>query len=102
LNATATASSRDSPVRTKGTQIMEITHQLIIAWIRREKASRDELVVVHSRPISSSDADEAWQKFKHGKAIGGLIPIVFLDQQLDSSQLRSCLQAEAIHRRNLI
>jgi hypothetical protein len=81
---------------------MRITNQLIIAWIRREGASRDNLVVVHSRQINSSDADEAWQKFKDGKAIDGFIPIVFLDDQLDSPRLRSWLQAEAIHRRNLI
>ena len=82
---------------------MEITNQLIIAWIRREGNSRDNFVVVHSRPINSADADEAWQKFKDGKAIDGFIPIVFLDDELDTNpRLRSCLQAEAIHRRNLI
>jgi hypothetical protein len=81
---------------------MEITKQLIIAWIRKEGDPRDRLVVVHSRPVNSSDADEAWQKFKDGKAIDGFIPIVFLDDQLDSPRLRSCLQAEAIQRRNLI
>jgi hypothetical protein len=81
---------------------MKITNQLIIAWIRREGASRDSLVVVHSRPINSSDADEAWQKFKDGKAIDGFIPIVFLDDQLDTPRLRSWLQADAIRRRNLI
>jgi hypothetical protein len=81
---------------------MEIAKQLIIAWIRSEGASRDDLVVVHSRPVNSSDADEAWQKFNDGKAIDGFIPIVFLDRQLDSPRLRSWLQTEAIHRRNLI
>ena len=81
---------------------MKITNQLVIAWIRREGASRDNLVVVHSRPINSADADEAWQKFKDGKAIDGFIPIVFLDGQLDSRRLRSWLEAEAIRRRNLI
>jgi hypothetical protein len=81
---------------------MKITNQLIIAWIRREGASRDNLVVVHSRPINSDDADEAWQKFKDGKAIDGFIPIVFLDGQLDSRRLRSWLDAEAVRRRNLI
>jgi hypothetical protein len=81
---------------------MKIANQLIIAWIRSEGASHDNLVVVHSRPINSSDADEAWQKFKDGKAIDSFIAIVFLDEQLDSPRLRSWLQAEAIHRRNLI
>jgi hypothetical protein len=37
---------------------MKITEQFVIAWIRNEGASADELVAVHSRPISSSDADE--------------------------------------------
>lgn len=81
---------------------MEITNQLIIAWIRKEGASRDNLVVVHSRPINSADTDEAWQKLKDGKAIDGFIPIVFLNGQLDSRRLRSWLEAEAIRRRNLI
>ena len=81
---------------------MKITNQLVIAWIRRDEASRDNLVVVHSRPINSADADEAWQKLKDGKAIDGLIPIVFLNGQLDSRRLRSWLEAEAIRRRNLI
>jgi hypothetical protein len=81
---------------------MEISKQLMIAWIRKEGVSRDRLVVVHSRPINSSDANEAWRKFKDGKAIDGVIPIVFLDDQLDSLELRSWLQKEAIHRRNLI
>ena len=81
---------------------MKITNQLIIAWIRREGASRDDFVMVHSHPINSSDADEAWQKFRDGKVIDGIIPIVFLDDQLDSPRLRSWLQADAIHRRNLI
>ena len=79
---------------------MKITEQFIIAWIRNEEASADELVAVHSRPISSSDADEAWQRFENG-AIEGFIP-VFLDEQLNSSELRSWLQAEAIHRCHLI
>jgi hypothetical protein len=81
---------------------MKITNQLIIAWIRKEGVSRDRFVVVHSRPISSTDADAAWRKFKDGKAIEGFIPIVFLDEQLDSSRLRSFLQTEAIHRRDLV
>jgi hypothetical protein len=81
---------------------MKITKQLAVAWVRNEGARVDQLVVVHSRPISSSDADEAWRIFKDGKSIEGFIPIVFLDEQVDSSQLRSWLQAEAIHRRNLL
>jgi len=81
---------------------MKITDQLIIAWIRKEGASCDRLVAVHSRPLNSSDADEASQRFKDGKGIDGVIPIVFLDNQLDSPELRSWLQKEAIHRRNLI
>jgi len=81
---------------------MKITEQLIVAWIRKEAASVDELVAVHSRPISSSEADEAWQKFENGKAIEGFIAIVFLNEQLNSSGLRSWLQAEAIHRCHLI
>ena len=81
---------------------MKTTEQFTIAWIRNEEASADELVAVHSRPISSSDADAAWRKFENGKAIDGFIPIVFLDQQLNSSELRSWLQAEAIHRCHLM
>jgi hypothetical protein len=81
---------------------MKITEQFIIAWIRTEGASVDELVAVHSRPMSSSDADEAWQKFENGKAIEGFIPIVLLDGQLNSSELRSWLQAEAMHRCHLM
>jgi hypothetical protein len=57
---------------------------LVIAWILSEGASHDNLVVVHSRPIISSDADEAWQRFKDGGAIDSFIAIVFLDEQLDS------------------
>jgi hypothetical protein len=81
---------------------VEITEQFSIAWIRTEGASADELVAVHSRPISSSDADAAWRRFENGKAIEGFIPIVFLDEQLNSSELRSSLQAEAMHRCHLI
>ena len=81
---------------------MNIANQLVIAWIRGEAGSRDEFVVVNSRPVNSYDADEARQKFNDGKAIDGLIPIVFLDKQLDNPRLRSWLQMEAIHRRNLI
>jgi len=71
---------------------MKITEQLIVAWIRTEGASADELVAVHSRPIGSSHADAAWRKFENGKAIDGFIPVVFLDEQLNSSELRSWLQ----------
>jgi hypothetical protein len=53
---------------------MKITEQFIIAWIRNEGASADELVAVHSRPISCSDADNAWQKFEDGKSYRGLYP----------------------------
>jgi hypothetical protein len=88
--------------RNKDVQIMKITEQFVIAWIRNEEASADELVAVHSHPINSSDADEAWRKFENGKAIEGFIPIVFLDEQLNSSVLRSWLQAEAIHRCHLM
>ena len=89
-------------VGTKRIHLMEISKQLMIAWIRKAGDPRDRLVVVHSRPVNSSDADEAWQKFKDGKAIDGVMPIVFLDDQLDSPELRSWLQKEAIHRRYLI
>ena len=81
---------------------MKITEQFVIAWIRDEGAAEDELVAVHSRPIGSSDADEAWRKFENGKAIEDFIPIVFLDKQLNSLELRSWLQAEAIHRCHLM
>ncbi len=82
---------------------MKITEQFTIAWIRNEEgASADELVAVHSRPISSSDADAAWRKFEDGQVIEGFIPIVFLDEQLNSSVLRSWLQAEAMHRCHLM
>ena len=70
--------------------------------MRTEGAPADELVAVHSRPISSSDADKAWGKFEDGKAIQGFIPIVFLDEQLKCSELQSWLQAEALHRCHLI
>ena len=80
---------------------MRVTEQVMIAWIRQDGASADELVAVHSRPISSSDAHEAWQKFESGNAIEGFIPVVFLDEQLNSPELRSWLQAEAIHRCHL-
>ena len=36
------------------------------------------------------------------RVFDGVIPIVFLDDQLDSPELRSWLQKEAIHRRNLV
>jgi hypothetical protein len=81
---------------------MKIANQLSIAWIQKEEGSRDQLVVVHSRLITPSDAEEAWQKTKDGKHIDGFIPIVFLDKQLDSSELRSWLDKQAIRRRNLI
>jgi hypothetical protein len=89
-------------VRNQGIHIMKITQQFVIAWMRKEGASADELVAVHSRPISSSDADGAWQKFENGDAIEGFIPMVFLDEQLNNSELRSWLQAEAMHRCHLI
>ena len=89
-------------LRGKGVPIMKITEQFTIAWIRNEEASADELVAVHSRPMSSSDADAAWRKLENGKAIEGFIPIVFLDEQLNSSELRSWLQMEAMHRCHLI
>jgi len=81
---------------------MKIANQMSIAWIQNEGRSRDQLVVVHSRPITPSDAEEAWQKAKDGKRIDGFIPIVFLDKQLDRSDLRSWLDKQAIRRRNLI
>jgi len=81
---------------------MKITEQFVIAWIRNEEASADELVAVHSRPISSSDADRAWRRFENGKAIEGFIPMVFLDEQLNCPELRSWLQVEAMHRCNLM
>ena len=81
---------------------MKIANQLSVAWIQNEGRLRDQLVVVHSRAITVSDAEEAWQKLNDGKAFDGFIPIVFLDRRLDSPRLRSWLQTEAIHRRNLI
>jgi hypothetical protein len=81
---------------------MRITEQLNVAWVPTEGASADEFVAVHSRPMSSSDANEAWQKFENKKAIEGFILVVFLDEQLNSSELRSWLQAEAIHRCHLM
>jgi hypothetical protein len=80
---------------------VKITEQFAIAWVRNDEASADELVAVHSRPISCFDADAAWRKFENGKASEGFVSIVFLDEQLNSSELRSWLQAEAIHRCHL-
>src|SRR5438045_9537735 len=90
---------RDS---TKGSHVMKITEQFAIAWIRNEEASADELVAVHSRPISSSDADAAWRQFENGKAIDGFIASVFVDEQRTLSELRSWLEAEARHEWHLI
>jgi len=92
----------DEKTENKIIHLMKIADQLSIAWIQKEGRSRDQLVVVHSRPITPSDAEEAWQKTKDGKHIDGFIPIVFLDKQLDSSELRSWLDKQAIRRRNLI
>lgn len=92
----------DEKTENKSIHLMKIANQLSIAWIQKEGRSRDQLVVVHSRPITPSDAEEAWQKTKDGKRIDGFIPIVFLDKQLDSSGLRSWLDKQAIRRRNLI
>jgi hypothetical protein len=77
---------------------MKITKQLNIAWIRPENASLDELVVVHSQPISTEHAGEAWQRFEDGQSVDGFVPIVFLDQSLDTLGLRSWLQARSVER----
>jgi hypothetical protein len=92
----------DENTENKSIHLMKIANQLSIAWIQKEGRVRDQFVVVHSRPITPSDAEEAWQKTKDGKVIDGFIPIVFLDKQLDSSDLRSWLDKQAIRRRNLI
>ena len=77
---------------------MKITKQLNIAWIRPDKASIDELVVVHSQPITPAEAGEAWQRFEDGKSVDGFVPIVFLDDSLDAPGLRSWLQSRATDR----
>ena len=92
----------DEKTGTKSSHLMKIATQLSIAWVQSEGRSRDQLVVVHSRPITPSDAEEAWQKTKDGKSIDGFIPIVFLDKQLDNSDFRSWLDKQAMRRRNLI
>ena len=77
---------------------MKITKQLNIAWIRPEKASIDELVVVHSQPITTEHGAEACQRFEDGKSIDGFVPIVFLDEGLDTPNLRSWLQTRSMER----
>ena len=56
---------------------MKIANQLSIAWIQKEERSRDQLVVVHSRSITPSDAEEAWQKTKRWQTYRRLYPDCF-------------------------
>jgi hypothetical protein len=78
--------------------IMKTTKQTVITWIRKAGSSVDELAVVHSHPLNSSEEDEAYQKLDDRKATKGFIPIVFLDPELNIPELQTWIQAEAVHR----
>ncbi len=56
---------------------MKIANQLSIAWIQKEERSRNQLVVVHSRSITPSDAEEAWQKNERWQTYRRLYPDCF-------------------------
>jgi len=48
---------------------MKIANQLSIAWVQKEGRSRDQPVVLHSRPITPSDAEKAWQSARLSKPL---------------------------------
>jgi hypothetical protein len=77
---------------------MKHTNQTVITWFQKEGSSVDELAVVHSRPLNSSEEDEAYQKFEDKKATKGFIPIVFLAPELDTPLCQTWIQAEAVRR----
>jgi len=78
---------------------MNIRKQLVIAWVQDETTKQDQFVIVHSRELTDSDLDNALEHFEAGHAVDNLwTPVVFLEPALDTSQMRSWLQDEALRR----
>lgn len=71
--------------------------QACIGWVGNE-LGKEIFVVVDSSPITSSSCDQAQRVIELGRSVPGFVPAVFLDEELDSSELRSWLQSEAVRR----
>ena len=70
------------------------TKQACIGWVGN-KPGEEIFVVVDSSPIIPKSCDEAERLIAEGRFVEGFVPAVFLDEALDSSELRSWLQSEA-------
>ena len=69
----------------------------IVGWVGNE-LGKEIFVVIDSSPITSHSCDEAERRVEEGRFVLGFVPVVFLDEELVSSELRLWLQLEAERR----
>lgn len=75
----------------------KIIKQTCIGWVGNE-IGKEIFVVIDSSPIISNSCNKAERLIEEGHFVQGFISIVFLDEELDTVELRSWLQSEAIRR----
>lgn len=69
-----------------------ITSKVVIAWVQRETEPFPQLAIVHSQDVGIPEASEAWERFEAGGYVDAFVPIVFLDDKLDTPAMRSLVQ----------
>jgi hypothetical protein len=55
--------------------LLKLGHQPMKIAKQLDNGSTDEVVVVHSEPITSEEAGKAWQRFENGQSDGGVVPM---------------------------
>jgi len=76
---------------------MNIRKQLVIAWVQGEKQKRP----ICYRPLPRADGVRLRHRAKQleeGRAVEAWTPIVFLEPEFDTQDMRSWLEAGALRR----
>ncbi len=76
---------------------MKIAKQLNVGWVTDDKGDL-LFAIIDTKAITQSACQEANSRLEEGKCADGFVPLVFLDQKADTSELRASLNSEAMRR----
>jgi hypothetical protein len=68
------------------------------AWFYQPKERFPRYVIIHSKKIDGRAIDRAHEILDEVGGTDDFTPIVFLDEKLDSPELRAQIQADSINR----
>lgn len=70
-----------------------------IAWIHQPSEPFPRYAIVHSSKISGAELDRAEELLAAGQATDDFTPIIFLDERLNTPELRGAIQALSLDRK---